>query len=297
MSQAGTKLKKFEPAQVNEAVGALPVNPGAVMSDFEQICVTLSATGALIAIRDLAGVRCTVSFGTAPAVGSRLPSDFLFLKLCVETGDVALCEDADIDPAMHPSAAKILDFRSAVAVPIHAQGSVVGLIEVFSPRPCAIGPAVIDGLKSIAKSFASLMIFDAAGGGQPIVGGPLTEPVVLPRLESVPEDAAIPGTTVVETASAATSVAERARNSQTTAKVAALSQLPSDRPTPRRVWIIAGVFLLALALLLLFLFRDSHRESEDTSTESANPRAPMQTNAGAIGRPGQASVENSAECS
>jgi hypothetical protein len=285
MSQAGTKLRKSEPAQSNGTAATLPIHPGEVMSKFEQICVSLPASGALIGVRDLSGVRCTVSFGTAPAVGSRVPTNFLFLKRCIEDSEVALCSDAAIDPAIHPYVAKTLAFRSAVGVPIRAQGSVVGLIEIFSPKPCAIGSAVIDGLKEIAKSFASLMIFDAADGGQPLVGGPLTSPVVLPRLEATTEPAAVATTTrsTFATSIPARATVERATKTETVAKVATLSPLPSDRPTPRRVWIIASVLLVALAVLLLLLFRNSHRESEDSSTESTNRGASVHMHSRAEG--------------
>src|SRR5215813_4767299 len=154
MSQAGTKPKKSEPAPASAKAVSLPVNPGEVMSKFEDICVALPASGALIGVRDSAGVRCTVSFGTAPKVGSRISNDFLFLRRCIEDGEVALCSDAAIDPAIHPYVAKTLDFRSAVGVPIEVQGSVVGLIEIFSPKPGAIGTAIIGKLKAIAQSFA-----------------------------------------------------------------------------------------------------------------------------------------------
>jgi hypothetical protein len=45
----------------------LQITPGAVLSDFEQMCVAMSVSGAVIAVRDLAGLRCIVSFGNALA--------------------------------------------------------------------------------------------------------------------------------------------------------------------------------------------------------------------------------------
>jgi hypothetical protein len=247
MPGPGTKQQRSESTNPIATVGDLQITPGAVISDFEQMCLAMSATGAVIAVRDLAGIRCTVSFGDAPAVGSRLPTDSAFTRQCIETGEVALCEDAEKDPRIHPSVATRLSFRSAVAVPIQAQGSVVGLIEVFCSRPFGIYPTAIAGLKGVAKSFAALMTFDAGNGGQPIVGGSLERPIVLPGLiaDQEPTSVANPGAEVIE----------ESENQEIYRMVTTTSQLPSDKPTPTRVWLIAAALLLGLSLLFLFLFK------------------------------------------
>jgi hypothetical protein len=206
----------------------------------------MSASGAVIAIRDLAGMRCTVSFGNAPAVGSRLATDSVFIRQCVETGEVVLCEDAKSDARIDPSMARHLTFRSAVAVPVQVQGAVVGLIEVFCPAPSAISPTAAAGLKEVAKSFAALMIFDAAHGGQPVVGGALERPIVLPTPIAEQEP-----TTVANPAAKIIAHAEKRAIIRT---APATFQLPSDKPTPTRVWLIAAALLVGLLLFFLLLF-------------------------------------------
>lgn len=254
------------------------MTPGAVLSDFEQICVGLPVSGALIAVRELTGLRCTVSFGNAPTVGSRLAGDAAFTMRCVEIAEVVLCNDAATDLRIGPLVATRLGFRSAAAVPIETQGSVVGVIEVFCPSPNAITETVVEDLQRVAKSFASLMIFDAANGGAPIVGGSLEEPIELPRLidEQDAVLAVLPITDRIEAPQSvigsepiASVIREAVEESKTklvahqpvtTGKVAGLSPLPSDRRTPGRVWFIAGALLFALSLLLLFLYlSSSHR--------------------------------------
>jgi hypothetical protein len=270
MPGTGTKQQQTsEPTTPIDTAEDLQITPGAVLSDFEQMCVAMSVSGAVIAVRDLAGMRCTVSFGNAPAVGSRLPTDSAFTSQCIETGevtgDVALFEDAESDPRIHPSVATSLSFRSAVAVPIHAQGSVVGLIEVFCSRPsAAFSPTAIAGLKRVAKSFAALLIFDAANGGQPVIGGSLERPIVLPR------PIADQGPTPI--ASPSTEVVEKPKNREIDGTVITTSQLPSDKPTPTRVWLIAAALLLALAILFLLLFKGASRR-QNTSIENLDPRA------------------------
>ena len=120
----------------------------------ERMCWAMSASGAVLAVCDSEGVRCLASTGDAPAVGSRLQPDSAFTRECLETGEVVICEDAEGDSRIHPSVAKSLHLRSAVAVPIQAQGSVGGVIELFSPRPSGISPANVVALKKLADLFA-----------------------------------------------------------------------------------------------------------------------------------------------
>jgi GAF domain len=251
MPGAGTKRQRSESVNTIATTTEQQMTPGVVLSDFEQICVAMPASGAVIAVRDLAGVLCTVSFGNALAVGSRLPTDSAFTRECIETGEVVRCEDTESDPRIHPSVATQWKFRSAVAVPIQAQGEVVALIEVFCSRPSAIYPSAIATLKGVAKSFAALMIFDADNGGQPIVGGSLEHPIVLPSLiaDENPPSVANPDIEV--------EVVEQPKNREVPGTVAPISQLLSDRPTPTRVWVIAAAILLGLSLLL-FLFRGAY---------------------------------------
>lgn len=128
-----------------------------LMTTVEQIRSVMSASGAVIAVRDPEGACCLASAGEAPAVGSRLQPDSVFTRACFESGEVVLCEDTEKDSRIQPAVAKSLCLRSAVAVPIHAQGSVVGVIEVFSSRPSDIYPEDLDALKEFAKLFAPII--------------------------------------------------------------------------------------------------------------------------------------------
>jgi hypothetical protein len=251
MRGAGTKQQTSEPVDPIDTIGEQQITPGRVLSDFEQICVATPASGAVIAVRDLAGMLCTVSFGDALAVGSRLPKDSAFTKQCVETGEVVLCKDTEGDPRIHPSVATRWSFRSAVGIPIQARGEVVAVIEVFCSRPSSIAPITIAALKAVAKSFAALMIFDADNGGQPIVGGSLEQPVVLPSLTADEE--------LTLVADPDPGVVEDQVSRETSRTAAPPTQLLSDKPTPTRVWVIAAALLFVLSLLLLFLFRGPYR--------------------------------------
>jgi hypothetical protein len=134
----------------------------------DQIRSAMSASGAIIAVRDSEGACCLASAGEAPAVGSRLQPDSAFTRECFETGEAVLCEDAENDSRILPSVAQSLRLRSAVAVPIHMQGSVVGVIEVFSSRPSDISPPDVDILQECANLVAPIIAPRAMPSVQPV---------------------------------------------------------------------------------------------------------------------------------
>jgi hypothetical protein len=134
----------------------------------EQIRSAMSASGAVIAVRDPEGACCLASTGEAPPVGSRLQPDSAFTRECLETGEVVLCEDTENDSRILPSVAKRLHFRSAVAVPIQMQGCVIGVIEVFSSRPSEISPPDVDVLEECANLVAPVIAPTAVPSAQTV---------------------------------------------------------------------------------------------------------------------------------
>src|SRR5437660_5876742 len=108
------------------------------------------ADGAAIALRDAWGVVCRASAGEAPDVGSRLHPETSMTRECFESGQVMICEDTEEDSRVR-LAAKSLRLRSAVVVPVQAQGSVLGVVEVLSSRASAFNTAHIAALQHIAR--------------------------------------------------------------------------------------------------------------------------------------------------
>ena len=276
MPGAGTKPQQSSQPEVpTRSTGTMLPSPDAVLEEFGQICVSLPAGGAVIAVRDVTGLRCTVSFGDAPAVGSRLPMNFAFIAQCMEAVEVVLCEDVATDQRVPAAVAAGSRFRSGVTLPILAQGGVVGVIQVFCVQPSAISPSAIASLQAVASSFAEIMFSDAANDGPPVVGEPplagesSDRATLLPTPDAVREPAAIanpaPEVTqnatqpeinrtagIVALAEAAKAICARAMARTT------ISHLPSDKPTPTRVWLITAVLLVVLSVLFLLLFKAAH---------------------------------------
>lgn len=288
MPGAGTKPQQSSQPEVpTGSTGTMLPTPDAVLEEFGQICVSLPAGGAVIAVRDVIGLRCTVSFGDAPAVGSRLPMNSAFIAQCMETVEVVLCEDVTTDQRVPATVAAGSRFRSGVTLPILAQGGVVGVIQVFCVQPSAISPSAIAGLQAVARSFAELMISDAANDGPPVVGDPpqvgesSDRAILLPTADAVREPSAIanPAPEVTQNATrpeinrtaglVALAEAAKAIRARAMARTT-ISHLPSDKPTPTRVWLITAVLLVVLSVLLLLLFKAAHHVPSE-SLENTTP--------------------------
>src|SRR5580704_7095356 len=168
-SMPETRLKKEADQLGNDSNSDSDQQISALLATtVERIRSAMSASGVVIAVRDPEGACCLASTGEAPLVGSRLQPDSAFTRECFETGEVVLCEDTENDSRILPSVAKSLRLRSAVAVPIHMQGSVIGVIEVFSFRPSDISLQDVDVLQECADLVAPIIAPRAMPSMQPV---------------------------------------------------------------------------------------------------------------------------------
>jgi len=119
--------------------------------------VLTEADGAVVAMRDAKGIVCHASSGQAPEVGSRLQPDSSLTRECFENGRLVICEDVESDPRIPSLIAKTLNLRSALIVPIKANQSVFGVVEVLSSRPSAFDPGTVAAVQAIAVPLARLL--------------------------------------------------------------------------------------------------------------------------------------------
>jgi WD40 repeat protein len=130
------------------------------MSAFEQICLAIPASGAIIAVRDASGLRSVGSLGDAPEVGSHLPPDFGMAIECLENRSPVfrdLTDDAQRVLSVGLSMEGVSQVRSAVTLPMHASGAIIGLIAVFSRHESSIQPRDIKDLTRVADFWGPLM--------------------------------------------------------------------------------------------------------------------------------------------
>ncbi len=98
------------------------------------------ASGAAIALSQGEEMICRATAGAdAPGLGARLTIGSGFSGECVRTGHLLSCDDSETDPSVDRESCRALGIRSMIAVPIRFGDAVVGLLEVFSPKPNAFG--------------------------------------------------------------------------------------------------------------------------------------------------------------
>jgi WD40 repeat protein len=134
-----------------------PLIPALLTSVAQEVCAAMHASGAIIAGPDPQGIRCMASAGNAPAVGSRLETDPGLTVECLKTGKVVFRGNSKRKARGRVTTEERSAVHSAVAVPIVAEGFIVGAIEVFSSRTSAIYKTDIAPLIGIAEFIAPIL--------------------------------------------------------------------------------------------------------------------------------------------
>src|SRR3984893_12427334 len=106
----------------------------------EQACLATGATGSAVLFERDGEMECRATFGTnAPEVGARLDCESGLTVECIRTHQVQRCDDAQADPRANVEASHQLGTRSVMVIPLLRNGSIAGVLEVFSSRPAAFG--------------------------------------------------------------------------------------------------------------------------------------------------------------
>ena len=110
------------------------------------------ASGAALALTEGGKFVCRSAYGaTAPAVGTRLEPSSGLSGLCVRTGHMLRCDDAESDPRVDSSVAREIGIRSIDVVPLIKDGKLVGVFELLSTRTRAFGKKETETLQRMAK--------------------------------------------------------------------------------------------------------------------------------------------------
>lgn len=118
----------------------------------EQACLATGATGAAVLFERNGEMECRATFGTnAPELGARLDSESGLTVECIRTHQVQRCDDAQADPRANVEASQQLGTRSVMVVPLLRNGTIAGVLEVFSSRPAAFGERDQRTLEALAK--------------------------------------------------------------------------------------------------------------------------------------------------
>jgi TonB family protein len=118
----------------------------------EQACLATGATGAAVLFERNGEMVCRATSGrNAPELGTRLDSESCLTSECIRTQQVQRCDDAQADPRVNVEALHQLGIHSVMVFPLLRNGSIVGVLEIFSSRPAAFGERDERTLEALAK--------------------------------------------------------------------------------------------------------------------------------------------------
>jgi putative methionine-R-sulfoxide reductase with GAF domain len=158
----------------------------------ERALTFMHATGAAIALSRGDEMVCVAAAGTdAPGPGARLRVDSGFSGECIRADKLLRCDDAEIDSRVDREACRVLGIRSIMAIPIHRDHTVIGLLEVFSPTADAFS----EKDNTILQQLADTALAAANRAAQPPVARSASEvsrtALPGPRFEIAAESAAL----------------------------------------------------------------------------------------------------------
>jgi TonB family protein len=118
----------------------------------KQACWATGATDAFIVLELDGELVCRATTGTnAPELGERLNPEAGLSGACVKTRQMQRCEDAQSDPRADVEASRGLGISSVMILPLLRNNDLVGVFEVFSPRPSAFGQRDERALQELAQ--------------------------------------------------------------------------------------------------------------------------------------------------
>lgn len=118
----------------------------------------VNATGAAVALERDGELVCRAAAGsTAPDLGVRIHMDSGLSGVCVKQRQTQICKDTECDDRVDAEACRRLGVRSIVVIPLFSAGRIIGIFEVFSPRPNAYTAEDVKKLESLAHSAAQTM--------------------------------------------------------------------------------------------------------------------------------------------
>jgi hypothetical protein len=129
------------------------------------------ATGAAVVLEKGGDFVCLASAGSsAPPIGTVVQLESGLSGLCLRSGEVLVCDDADADPRVEQDACRTLAIRSIATVPISCNSERKGLVEVFGREPHAFNGGTVETLRKLADEVSSVLqksAEDLQHGSQP----------------------------------------------------------------------------------------------------------------------------------
>ncbi len=136
----------------------VPSEDPALKEMIEEARRVTGASAAALALRQKDEILCRATSGaSAPALDSRLSSDSGLSGACVKSRTFQRCDDSEIDTRVDAALCRHMGIRSILVFPILLQDELLGVVEVFSPKPNAF--ADIRALQSLSRLIANNLVY------------------------------------------------------------------------------------------------------------------------------------------
>jgi hypothetical protein len=146
---------QFSPTTTSRSKESLGPEPE-LQAILEQAMEGTGATGAAIALSTEDAVCCRASTGDAPEVGTSLHAGISLTELCLETGEVLLCNDTSTDWRVDPRLCKETGIRSVLVLPIKQDAKAVGVLLLLSINPNAFNQHDATAMSKLADGVLPL---------------------------------------------------------------------------------------------------------------------------------------------
>jgi transcriptional regulator with GAF, ATPase, and Fis domain len=116
-----------------------------------------AADSAVVALGQPGKIVCRARTGSiGPALGAPLDTRSGISGESLRQRSALRCEDSETDPRVDPELCRLLGVRSLAVVPVFANATAVGVLEVFSSRPNAFQDHHVLVLEQLAKLIAGV---------------------------------------------------------------------------------------------------------------------------------------------
>ena len=122
----------------------------------EHAQLATGATAAAIALARGDEIVCRATTGAnAPDLGVRLEANSGLSGACVQTKKWQRCDDTETDSRVDAEVCRSLGVRSILVFPVVREDELLGVFEIFSPRPNAFSDREIQTLQALCRSIVN----------------------------------------------------------------------------------------------------------------------------------------------
>jgi len=122
----------------------------------EHARLATGATAAAIALARGDEIVCRATTGAnAPDLGVRLEANSGLSGACVQSKKWQRCDDTETDSRVDAEVCRSLGVRSILVFPVVREDELLGVVEIFSPRPNAFSDREIQTLEALSRSIVN----------------------------------------------------------------------------------------------------------------------------------------------